>query len=385
MVVYSYYPLGETRVQRQAEALHRAGYEVDVICPRLPGERIAESHSGVAIRRLPMPVLKSSLYVQFLGYILFFLGAGALLTLRHLWRRYDSVQVHNLPDFLVFCTLIPKLTGAAVILDLHDLMPEFLASKFSGDPPKMLERAILLQERMACGYADHVITVSEHWRHTLAKRSVPLAKSSVVMNLADESIFQSDEGDPGREAGTMRLIYHGTVVYRYGLDLVIEAMARSREQAPQMTLKVIGQGDQFPALREQVERLGLTDRVQLEEGLIPAEDLPAVIASADVGVVPYRDDIFTDGLVPTKLLEYAVMGLPVVASRTSAIEELVGDSFVEYFSPGDIDDLSTRLTHLYGQPQRRETLARATADFNGRVNWADHSKEYVDLISSLAA
>lgn len=384
MVVYSYYPLGETRVQRQAEALVRAGYEVDVICPRMPGEKWSESHSGVEIRRIPVSVLKSSLYAQFLGYLLFFFGAGLLLTVLHLRRRYRTVQVHNLPDFLVFCAAVPKLTGAKVILDLHDLMPEFLSSKFSGEPPDWLRRAVLIQERWACRFADHVITVSEHWRQTLSERSAEAAKTSVVMNLADETVFLRPDLERVHEAGSMSLIYHGTVVYRYGLDLVIEAISNLGEKTPELTLDVIGQGDQFQALSDQVEQLGLVQRVRLREGLVPAEELPGIITSADVGIVPYRNDVFTDGLIPTKLLEYAAMGLPVIASRTSAIEELVGDSFVQYFEPGDVDDLAGQLLLLYEEPLRRENLARETVAFNLRANWSTHSGEYVNLVKSLA-
>ena len=56
--------------------------------------------------------------------------AWAVVTWRHLRRPYDLVHVHNMPDFLVFTAWFPKLTGAKVILDIHDIVPEFYASKF---------------------------------------------------------------------------------------------------------------------------------------------------------------------------------------------------------------------------------------------------------------
>lgn len=382
MIVYSYYPLGETRVQRQAEALVRAGYEVDVICPRLPDEPGRETHAGVNIRRVPMPILKASFYQQFLGYILFFFVAGAVLTVRHLRSRYDTVQVHNLPDFLVFCALVPKLTGTPVLLDLHDLMPEFLASKFEGDPPAWLRSAILIQERWACHFADHVITVSEHWRRTLDERASPMAKTSVVMNVADERIFRSTDSRRAQRGDGMHLIYHGTVVYRYGLDLVVDAIALLGDETPNLTLRVIGKGDWMPALEDQVHRLGLQERVRLDNGLVPAEELPSIITDADLGVVPYRDDVFTDGLIPTKLLEYAALGVPSLASRTSAIEDLVGDSFVHFFEPNDLSDLSRQLAALYNDPTRRDRLSEATTDFNAGLNWSTLGNEYVDLVRS---
>ncbi len=73
--------------------------------------------------------------------------------------------MHNLPDFLVFSALPTKLRGVPVILDLHDLMPEFFAGRFgSGRAAAWIGRLVRLQERVSCRFADHVITVSEHWR-----------------------------------------------------------------------------------------------------------------------------------------------------------------------------------------------------------------------------
>ena len=45
-------------------------------------------------------------------------------------RKYDLVHVHNVPDFLVFSAWLPKLAGTKIILDIHDILPEFFANKF---------------------------------------------------------------------------------------------------------------------------------------------------------------------------------------------------------------------------------------------------------------
>jgi hypothetical protein len=91
-------------------------------------------------------------------------------------RHYRVVQVHNLPDFLVFAAVIPKLRGALLLLDLHDLMPEFYAARFHQDLARWPVRLVRWQEWLSCAFADHVITVKEFWRHTLIVRGVP-AKS----------------------------------------------------------------------------------------------------------------------------------------------------------------------------------------------------------------
>ena len=134
MVVYAPYPLGETRVQREAEALVDAGYEVDVICMRDEGEPAPRGAPGrrdppppCGVRQVqpgppvPEPILR------------FLVLATIRLTALHRRRRYDTIQVHNLPDFLVFCAIVPKIQGVPVILDLHDLMPEFFRGRFGRD------------------------------------------------------------------------------------------------------------------------------------------------------------------------------------------------------------------------------------------------------------
>ena len=382
MVVHAHYPLAETRVQREAEALIAAGYTVDVICLRGEGEAARERYRGVDVHRLPVGVDKSSLGRQFLSYLRFFALATIRLSKLHLRRPYRSVQVHNLPDFLVFCALLPRLRRVPVILDLHDLMPEFFVARFGSGRWCMLARLIRRQERLACRFADHVITVSEHWRRVLIDRGVPSERCSVVMNVADERIF-GPRPSAGPRGSDFRLIYHGTVTERYGLDLAIRAVDLVKDEIPGIHLTILGKGDHMPALKELRRRLGLEAFVDLRDSYMLAEDLPEFLSSADVGLAAYRNDVFTDGLLPTKLMEYAALEIPCIAARTSAIEAYFGDTMVELFAPGDVDDLARCIRELWQSPDRRAELARRSRRFTERYNWRRVSGDYVELVRSL--
>ena len=389
MIVYARYPLGETRVQREAEALINSCYEVDVICARVAGEAAMDEYKGVRIYReeycFPVRLAKrDGLAYQFLNYLRFFISAAARVTRLHKQRPYDTIQVHNLPDFLVFCALIPKLGGVPIILDLHDLMPEFYASRFGQDGSPLLARLIRWQERLACGFADHVITVSEHWREALIERGVPAHECSVVMNVADENIFHWSEAGRPRLLGKdeFRLIYHGTIVYRYGLDLALRAIDQVRHSIPNVHLTIVGVGDYGSTLMQMTQELGLNNHVTIDK-LYLAEELPEIIRAADVGIVPYRNDIFTDGLLPTKLMEYAALGLPAIAARTTAIEAYFKDTMVEFFEPGDVDDLARCIRMLYKNPERLADLAQGSRKFHQRYNWAKIGAEYVALVERL--
>ncbi len=281
--------------------------------------------------------------------------------------------------------MIPKLMGVPIILDLHDLMPEFYAGRY-GNSKSLTARLIRLQERLACRFADHVITVSEHWRQALIRRGVPEKKCSVVMNVADESHIPSigtDLDNYTHVKDSFRLIYHGTLVERYGLDLAIKAVDRVRFDIPGIHLTLVGFGDYLPHLKEMVEDLRLNEYVTFVK-LQLAEKLPDLIRSCHLGIVPYRNDIFTDGLLPTKLMEYAALGMPAIAARTSAIHAYFKDTMTEFFEPDNLDDLVRCILALYNNPERLSELACGCQKFNQQYNWAKVSSEYAALVDDLS-
>ena len=389
MVVFNEYPLGETRVQREAEARLKHGFEVDVICKLIPGQPAVDSYKGVRIFRekshLSLPLLNpQSLWQRFFDYFRFFVSASRRLDRLSSQKPYDFIQVHNLPDFLIFCTYQQKRRHVPVILDLHDLMPEFFAGRFSNST-SLLARLIRWQERRSCQYADHVITVSEHWRRALIKRGVPAEKCSVVLNVADTSIFHPPTNPAPRlpDDHTFRLIYHGSMVQRYGLDLAVQAVDRLHSVIPGIHLSLVGQGEYLPHIMALVDRLSLHDHVTFEPKRL-AEELPGLILSHDLGIVPYRNDVFTDGLLPTKLMEYAALGLPVIASSTTAIRDHFSGMNVEFFEPGNVDDLVRVIQALYSQPARLADLRQGCQKYAEQYNWTTISSEYVALVDHLS-
>lgn len=390
MVVHAHYPGGETRVQREAEALARHGYNVDVLCLRGKIEAPTEFCNNVRVIRLPVRYGDSGrVGRKLLEYLRFFLLAMVKLAQLHGRRPYNTVQLHNLPDFLVFAAWFPKLSGARVILDIHDLMPEFYRGRYGADANSLLVRLLYLQEKLACRFADHVITVSEIWRQALIRRGVPADKCSVVMNVADHTVFHPSQGpkaERGDEDG-LRLIYHGVLPYRYGLDLVLQAVAKVRQQIPNIHLTIHGAVDEhYLTLVALAKELDLLDKhVHFSTKLVPLADLPDLIRSADIGLAPYRTDVFTDGIVPTKLMEYAALGMPAIAARTTAIQTYFEDTMVEFFTPGDADDLARCILRLHSDRKRLARLAQGAHKFNQRYNWAKLAGEYVALVERLGS
>ena len=123
MVVHAYYP-HDVRVRRQCEALADRGDEVDLVCLQDEGEQSTERIGNVNVHRLPLKHNRGQGVTGYLvEYSALFLLAFVKLTMLSIRHRYRVVQVHNLPDFLVFTTLVPRMLGARVLLDMHDITP----------------------------------------------------------------------------------------------------------------------------------------------------------------------------------------------------------------------------------------------------------------------
>ncbi len=381
MIVDNYYP--DIRVERQARALVRRGHSVDVICLRREGDRPREVIDGIRIRRLPLQRQRGmGLGPQMLEYLTFMVWSGALVSVLHLRNRFDVVQVHNVPDFLVFGALVPRLTGAAILLELLDLMPDFFASRIGGSMVSLAFRLVQVQERASTGFADGVLTVTDLWRRTLIARGLADTKVDVVMNLPDDALFQRRAPEIRPDPGVITVMYHGTITHRYGIDLLVRAVAQARERIP-LQLVIHGRGEYLDDLRTLIDELGMRDTVRLSTELLPTADLPDLIAAADIGVVPNRSDVFTDGILPTKLLEYAALGIPAVVSRSTATVAYFTDEMVEYVEPGSVEALATAIERLARDPDRRLKLATAAQAFTTDHQWSQEADRYVNVVERL--
>jgi glycosyltransferase involved in cell wall biosynthesis len=386
MIVHAHYPLGEPRVEREAQALINGGYEVDVLCLRSDKEIPFEVVDGVNIYRLPVRRDKSRRRAaQLLEYLSFFMLVVLRLLSLHPRRKYKTLQVHNLPDFLVFSTLIPKLGGARVILDLHDLMPEFFAGTYNKSMDSLPVRILKFQERISCRFADHVITVTDLWRNTLIERSAPAHKVSVVMNVANGDIFKSQ---PVKRASNgdqrFELFYHGTLSQHYGIDLVLQAVSQLKDALPQLHLTIHGRGEYLQNLLDLAKELKLNGQVTFSTSLMPMTDLPAFISRADLAVVPYRRDVFTDGILPTKLMEYTALHVPAIAARTPAIEAYFHEDMVQYFPAEDVNALCDAIVYLYNHRDRLQQISAASNQFNEKYSWENIARDYLGLVNRLS-
>jgi len=384
LVAHAQYP-GDPRLRRQTDALIEAGHRVDLFSLRSRGQDAEEEVRGVRVVRLPV----HRAFTGFAGHLAEYLAFAGIATIRlareHRDRGYRLVQVATLPDFLAFAAAPLKLTGVPLLLDLHEDMPEFFRDRFARPALRPLLPAVTGATKASAWIADQIITVHEPLRQLSIARGVPADKIAVVMNSADTELFDPSRHPrrPFMEDGELRVIHHSNLQRIYGLGVLVEAVARLDGDLP-LRVDIFGDGPYRSELAALVERTGTGDRVRLN-GAVPVDDLPGLIAAADIGVVPSLPEPYMHYSLSTKLLEYAAMGIPTVASDLATFRAYFTADAIRYVPGGDPDALGGALRTLAADTVGTARLGAEAHRQAARYEWADQARRYVDIVERLVA
>jgi glycosyltransferase involved in cell wall biosynthesis len=379
-LVYSHYE-SDPRTRRQAEALRDAGWEVDIVCLARPEDPPAFTLDGVRVKTVQINRYRGKSVLSYLRSYGTFM-ARAMRQMSFFGKPYDLVHVHSLPDFIVHAARPSRWRGAAVLLDIHDLVPELFIERFGSDR-KVVYQIVKWAERSNCAAAHHIITANEQFRERLVARGVPGERISINLNLPDETVFWREDPPPAPECPT--LSYHGTLVPRYGPDILLEAAALLAPRFPDLQVRIVGDGDQKGELLERAARPDLEGRVYISPERVSVDRIPEELGPVTVGVVANRVEGFTRLVLPTTLLEYLAPGIPPVAINSETLEF--------YFEPGELVTvpgtdprvMADALAPLLENPEERDRVLQAGRRFFERHVWTRERQALVDLSERLVA
>jgi glycosyltransferase involved in cell wall biosynthesis len=381
MLAYSTYE-SDNRVRRYAEALAKRGDRVDVIA--ISGKNSPEKSQklmGVTPFRIQYRERNERHQLSYAWrWMRFVLASTIFLTRRHRRIRYDLIHVHNPPDFLVFAAWFPKWTGAKLILDIHDIVPELFASKFEKTSGNRYFGLLQMVEKASASFVDHVIVSNHIWQQKLIARTVPAEKCSVFVNHVDPAIFYRRPRT--RTDGKLIIIFPGSFQWHQGLDIAIEAFSLIKDKVPNAEFHIYGGGVWESHLKELTARLGLNERVKFSGGM--SLDLMAdVISNADLGVVPKRADSFGNEAYSTKIMEFMSQGVPVVISRTKIDSFYFDDKVAKFFESGNVQGMADAMLEVITNKELRESMVARGYEYVSRNNWDMKKMEYLDLVDSL--
>ena len=368
MVTFSPYP-ADPRPRRAIDALVGEGATVDLVCLGSENAPRREVLNGIDVLRVPLKNPRRGKFEYAFRYGAFILTSSVIFAVRSLARRYDLVYVHNMPDILVLSSLIPKVLGAKVVLDLHDPMPELMMTIFRVPQNSQSVQFLARLEKWSIARADLVITVNVACKRIFSSRSCRPEKIAVVMNSPDGQIFpfraKRSEAFTGVDGNKPFVImYHGSLVERNGLDVAVDALSRVRKVVPTAELRIFGQNTPFlERVMEAARTKNLQETVRYF-GPRRLEDLVTEIDNCDLGVIPNHRNAFTDINTPTRIFEYLALGKPVIAPSTPGIQDYFSKESLLFFEAGNPGDLAQQIEYAFSHPREvHESVRRAQQVF----------------------
>ena len=380
----------DVRVKREAMAAAATGRAVAVVCYRERDEPTEEAVGPLWVVRVPGAKTRRGPLRYLLEYLAFVRRCRRLLATDERFQRVRIVHIHTLPDFLVWAAAPAQRRGASVILDLHEIFPEFALSKYPGALGRIASWVARALERQARRRADVVLTVNRPIAALLATRAPDRRRTErivLVHNSADPAELGPARAPnrQGQPDGRVSLIYHGTLTRLYGLDVAIRGLARALDNGVRAQLTILGDGPERKALERLARDTGAMASVAFEDP-IPAHALPERLTRADAGVVPTRLDAMTRYSLSNKLLEYVHLGVPVLAAGLPSYAAYLRSDAAWFWAAGDPDAFAGTIA-LFAQAtpeERRARAARAQADVQD-IAWERERSRLIATYEQLLA
>jgi glycosyltransferase involved in cell wall biosynthesis len=382
MIAYTYYQ-SDPRVIREAEAAVSAGFEVDFFALRRENDPSVEEIRGVRVCHLRQSRYRGKGRLRYLlSYLEFFVRCFFKTTARSLKKRYRIIHVNNMPDFLVFCTLIPKLLGAKVILDIHDPMPNTFASKFKSGERGFFYRVLLWQELLSVWYSDRTLTVHEPVKNgVLVKHGLRPEAIHTICNFADDELFQLRPAYAVN--GKVHLVFHGTILERSGLRNLVLALSQVKHRE-RIDVKIIGEGDFSEPLKQLIGSLCLQNVVHFDNRSYPVREIPQQLTDCNLGLVPLEISSITNHALPLKLLEYTSLGLPVVTVRNAAITYYFKEEDCLFYQWDDVSSLAGILDRVAQSPELLLAYRQKAVALREKFLWSKEKRKYMALLHELS-
>lgn len=375
----------DARPRREAIAAAETGARVAVIALQDGLDRRPTGHYGrVAVVRVPGERRRGSFGKYVVEYTDFLLRAHALIRRDRRFREARVIHVHTLPDFLIAAAGPARRRGARVILDMHEIFPEFARTKFGGLLGRVAEPVARSVERWSRRRADVVLTVNRAIEQLLSGRPARAGERvTVIHNLTDPADFGAKGLTTGEIDGPVRLAYHGTITRLYGLDLAVEAVALARQHGVDVRFDIYGRGPDAGFLGERVAALGLAESVRLP-GSVSHHVLRERLPGYHAGLLPTRLDGMTRYSLSTKLLEYVHLGVPLIAARIPTYLEYFPPEAAWYFTPNDPADAARAIVEFArARPGERVERARAAQAASAGLTWEAEAAKLQTLYSEL--
>jgi phosphatidylinositol alpha-1,6-mannosyltransferase len=203
-------------------------------------------------------------------------------------------------------------------------------------------------------------------------------KITVIPNGVDPTAFEPPPSIP--QEGPIRLLCVGRLIRRKGQDHLIRAVKRLVEEGYDVSLDLIGLGDEEKAYQELARGLQIENRVRFG-GYVPREEIAARYHSSHIFVLPS----YNEGM-SVATLEAMAAGLAVLVTRTGGTPELLEEGVNGFsFAWGDVEALTNHLRHLVTHREIISEMGVASRKRAAAFSWEAASSDYRALFETVQA
>lgn len=347
----------DTRVLKEARSLHKAGYQVTVLCPR--GESAQLGHEiieGIHVYRHPMPEEGNSS----LGYLWEY-SCALFWEFWYVWCIYlrhgfHIIQGCNPPDDIFLIALPFKVFGVKYIFDHHDAIPELYFSKYG--TRGILYKAQVLLEKLTFRFSDVVMATNESYKDLAVSRGHHAQEDVfIVRNGPDLETFRAVPPNPGLKYGKAYLVgYVGNMSDQEGLDILLDVALHLKKLGRlDVHFTCVGAGPALASLRNMVRDKNLGDMVNFT-GRVSDQQLLEILSTSDVCVNPDRPCEMNDISTMIKIMEYMALSKPIGQFDLREGRFSAQDAAVYADPRNQVNDFAAKIIWLLDHPDERRRM-----------------------------
>jgi len=323
----------ERVVYEQGKRLMRLGFDVTVLTSRM---RTAQSYvvDGIKVRcydslnaafglGIPYPIPQINSFKPFLKCV----------------NASDLVHVHGHPYLSsLYAAKLASFLGKLVVLTQHNTFIEYESGFW--DHVEWFNDATV--GKQALKSADRIITVSNATKKYVLSLGADPTKTTVMHNGVDTQRFKPNSALREEIRKKLGISNETTValtvrrlVYKNGIDTLIQTAEKATKRNPKLVFLVVGTGPDLETVQKNIQQLGITNNFRLT-GFVSDKDLPTYYNAADFFVLPSKSG---EGL-PLVALEAMASGLPVIATNVGGISEIMRKDYGKLVPPDSPDSMT---------------------------------------------
>jgi len=297
----------------QSKRLTKSGYQIDVLTSKFEG-RNTNPIKGIKIYHYPSLNVAKRFGVPYP-----IISFKAYKTFTQLIKKCDLVHAHGHVYMSSYMAgMVAKKYKKPFIVTQHNTFIDYQSLL------NIIEQLNdLIIGKSVLKHANKVITVSKETMKYVLKLGADKTKTSVIYNGVDIDYFRPvNKGESREKLGLPKnrkiILSVRRLVYKNGLDTLIESVPLLTRDHPDLLFLVAGKGPSRKLIEDRIKELGIDSNVKLT-GFVPDRLLPVYYDAADYFILPSASG---EGL-PLVLLEAMACGLPVIATTVGGTPEII--------------------------------------------------------------